>query len=105
MSLVTTLEAMTAAGCTPEQMLAVVRAHVAEKEAQGPRAISPSLRAAVLQRDGYKCSYCGAENVPLYCDHIQPYSRGGATSFDNLTAACKPCNSSKKDRDIGVWRA
>lgn len=47
MSLVTTLEAMTAAGCTPEQMLAVVRAH---ETAEASRSDDRRAKAAERQR-------------------------------------------------------
>lgn len=104
MSLATTISAMVAAGCTPQQLADVVKAHLEAEKARGPRFISPALRRAVLERDGFKCTYCGVEDVPLHCDHIQPYSRGGATSLENLAAACKPCNSSKKDRTPEEWQ-
>lgn len=104
MSLAATISAMVVAGCSPQQLEAVVLAHLEAEKARGPRSLSPALRRAVLERDGFKCSYCGAEDVPLHCDHIQPYSRGGATSLENLAAACKSCNSSKKDRTIVEWR-
>jgi 5-methylcytosine-specific restriction endonuclease McrA len=31
-------------------------------------------------------------------EHIVPSSRGGADSWMNLVAACKPCNRMKRDR-------
>lgn len=103
MSLSVTIDAMVAAGCSAEQLAAVVRAHVAEAAAQGPRVIPAALRSAVLERDNYRCTYCGAVDVPLHCDHVQAYSQGGKTALENLAAACKPCNSSKKDRSLGEW--
>lgn len=30
-------------------------------------------------------------------DHIQPRSKGGATSFENLCLACRTCNEYKSD--------
>lgn len=53
-------------------------------------------RRAVFVRDNFKCQYCGraAENV----DHIIPRSRGGGHTWDNVVAACRPCNSRKEDR-------
>lgn len=53
-------------------------------------------RRAVFVRDEFKCQYCGraAENV----DHIIPRSRGGGHTWDNVVAACRPCNSRKEDR-------
>ena len=47
--------------------------------------------AAVLRSD--PCSYCGEPASDA--DHIDAISRGGAHSWDNLTAACRTCNVSK----------
>jgi 5-methylcytosine-specific restriction endonuclease McrA len=53
-------------------------------------------RRAVFARDGHRCQYCGAsaENI----DHVIPKSRGGLHAWDNVVAACRPCNSRKRDR-------
>jgi 5-methylcytosine-specific restriction endonuclease McrA len=53
-------------------------------------------RRAVFARDGHRCQYCGAsaENI----DHVIPRSRGGPHAWDNVVAACRPCNSHKRDR-------
>jgi hypothetical protein len=53
-----------------------------------------AVRKVVLHRDGFKCWYCG--KVATTVDHLKPKSLGGTESLDNLVAACKPCNSSKK---------
>jgi 5-methylcytosine-specific restriction endonuclease McrA len=45
------------------------------------------------------CSYCGAA-APSHIDHIVPASKGGCGEWGNLTAACKSCNSVKKDRPL-----
>lgn len=44
------------------------------------------------------CSYCGeaADTV----DHIVPLFVGGTGVADNLTAACRSCNSGKRDRSL-----
>ena len=60
-------------------------------------------RRAVFVRDNFECQYCGrpAENV----DHVVPKSRGGAHTWDNVVAACRPCNSRKENRspaDVGL---
>ena len=47
------------------------------------------------------CSYCGSpatEGNDLTIDHIIPLSRGGTNRRDNLTVACRRCNTSKHDR-------
>lgn len=53
-------------------------------------------RQNIFKRDGHKCQYCGATN-DLTLDHVLPRSRGGASSWDNLTTACRHCNSKKGD--------
>jgi hypothetical protein len=44
-----------------------------------------------LRRD--PCAYCGGDAVTL--DHLEPISRGGGSSWDNLTATCNACNAGK----------
>jgi uncharacterized protein YdaU (DUF1376 family) len=61
------------------------------------------FRNEVLERDGAFCAYCGATDVPLELDHIHPRSRGGADSPDNLTPACKRCNTSKGAKTLDEW--
>lgn len=53
-------------------------------------------RRAVFARDDYRCQYCGADAENL--DHVVPRSRGGTHSWDNVVAACRPCNARKEDR-------
>lgn len=64
-----------------------------------------TIRAEVFARDDYTCTYCGAHGVQLECDHVIPVSRGGDSSMDNLTTACRPCNRSKRAKTIGEWKA
>ncbi len=57
-------------------------------------------RRNVFLRDGYRCQYCGV-SLPaneLTADHVIPRSHGGATSWDNVVAACGPCNLRKGGR-------
>lgn len=62
------------------------------------------FRTLVLERDGERCYYCGASDVPLQLDHVMPRSRGGADHPDNLVPACKTCNASKGARTPEEWR-
>lgn len=60
--------------------------------------IPARIRFLVLQRDGFKCIYCGRgreHNVALQVDHVIPVSAGGATDLDNLATACTDCNLGK----------
>ena len=66
------------------------------------RRIHPILRGAVLDRDGWTCSYCGGEATEV--DHVNPRARGGATTPANLVAACRSCNKGKGIRTPGEWR-
>jgi 5-methylcytosine-specific restriction endonuclease McrA len=53
-------------------------------------------RRAVMARDGHRCQYCGAHADSI--DHVVPRSRGGLHEWDNVVAACRPCNVRKRDR-------
>lgn len=61
------------------------------------------LRKAVFARDRHTCTYCGRIATRLQCDHIIPLSRGGPSTLDNLTTACKPCNNAKRARTPEEW--
>lgn len=43
---------------------------------------------------GDRCAYCGS-TAKLTIDHRIPLFRGGSNTLDNLTLACRPCNSRK----------
>jgi 5-methylcytosine-specific restriction endonuclease McrA len=51
-------------------------------------------RLNIFKRDNFQCQYCGSTQ-DLTLDHVMPRSRGGATSWENLSTACKKCNSKK----------
>ncbi len=53
-------------------------------------------RRALFARDDFRCQYCGgfADSI----DHIVPRSRGGLHEWENVAAACRPCNLRKRDR-------
>jgi 5-methylcytosine-specific restriction endonuclease McrA len=57
------------------------------------------LRFSILQRDGFRCRYCGrtcsTPGVVLHVDHVVPLAAGGATKEDNLRTACEECNLGK----------
>jgi len=66
-----------------------------------PRRFSlPLSRRTVLARDHYTCQYCGerVSRANLTLDHVIPRSRGGETGWENVVAACGPCNRRKGDR-------
>jgi 5-methylcytosine-specific restriction endonuclease McrA len=53
-------------------------------------------RRGVFARDDYRCQYCGAHADSI--DHVVPRSRGGLNVWENVAAACRPCNLAKRDR-------
>lgn len=58
------------------------------------------LRFKILERDGFRCVYCGAtgRERKLVMDHIHPVIHGGRSTEENLATACYPCNSAKGGR-------
>ena len=53
-------------------------------------------RRAVFARDGSRCQYCAAPAESI--DHVVPRSKGGEHVWENVVAACRPCNVRKRDR-------
>ncbi|WP_308120462.1 RNA-guided endonuclease IscB [Streptomyces bambusae] len=58
------------------------------------------VREYLLAKFGRACVYCGATNVALNIDHVQPRSRGGGDRVSNLVLACVPCNERKSNRPV-----
>jgi 5-methylcytosine-specific restriction endonuclease McrA len=61
------------------------------------------VREYLLNKWDRKCAYCGAENMPLQVEHIQPKGKGGSNRISNLCLACEPCNIKKGTQDIQVF--
>ena len=51
-------------------------------------------RFNVFLRDRFTCQYCG-DPKDLTFDHVTPRSKGGQTTWENVVAACSPCNLKK----------
>lgn len=65
--------------------------------------ISKVMRFEILQRDNFKCTYCGRgkdDNVKLVLDHKVPYADGGGDTFENLVTACNECNAGKSNKRL-----
>lgn len=54
-------------------------------------------RFNVFLRDRFQCQYCGSKD-DLTFDHVVPRSKGGRTTWENVVAACAPCNLKKANR-------
>jgi 5-methylcytosine-specific restriction endonuclease McrA len=71
-----------------------------------PRRGARWSRRGVLQRDGYRCIYCGVRvgqsqrgrvlnKGDFTVDHLIPRSRGGQNTWGNTACACPVCNHRK----------
>lgn len=60
----------------------------------------PFNRRNLFLRDGFRCQYCGriCRSEELTFDHVVPRSRGGRATWENVVAACVPCNIAKGNR-------
>lgn len=58
----------------------------------------PVTRRGVLRRDNHKCAYCARSANTI--DHVQPKSRGGKDTWENLVACCLKCNNTKSDKTL-----
>lgn len=56
------------------------------------------IREYLLEKWGWRCAYCGKENIPLEIEHIIPKSRGGTDRVLNLALACRECNQAKGNK-------
>lgn len=74
-----------------------------DEAVNGRERVPSGVRFQVLQRDGFRCQYCGrspvdSPSVRLHLDHRKPVARGGTNDPDNLVTACSICNLGKGAR-------
>ncbi len=74
---------------------------------RSPRDPNLRLRFRVLQRDRFTCQSCGSSpanriGVKLHVDHIDPWSKGGETTIENLQTLCDRCNLGKGNLSDGA---
>ena len=82
---------------TALRLPSVIRLHDYRRIPQQTRSLS---RKNILLRDRYTCQYCH-KTLPsgeLTLDHVQPRSRAGDSSWENLVACCITCNNRKGNR-------
>lgn len=73
---------------------------VALREFQSGKKHVPFTRFNLFLRDGFKCQYCQGrfKAEDLTFDHVKPRALGGKTTWENIVAACRPCNALKSNR-------
>ncbi len=69
------------------------------KEFLQPQKRVAFTRFNLFLRDQFTCQYCGGKG-DLTFDHVLPRSRGGITSWENVVAACSPCNLRKGNKTL-----
>ena len=84
-------------------------------------ALSKKQRAALREKFGGRCAYCGAQlGEKWHADHIEPIHRTDwfkdhgfepkgpdypeRDTLENMNPACPPCNLDKHFYSIEVWR-
>jgi 5-methylcytosine-specific restriction endonuclease McrA len=67
------------------------------------RHIEQGVSWNVYRRDGYRCRYCGKDNVPLTVDHLVCWEHGGPSTEANLVACCRKCNKMRGQTKYGDW--
>lgn len=55
------------------------------------------------RRKSVTCFYCGTHSGPFEIDHVEPISRGGYDTPDNIVIACRSCNRAKGPRLLLEW--
>ncbi len=98
--------------CLPEEIPECQKRMQESVEAQNQSSIDEAMeldyyniaenREKVFERDAYKCHYCAKQltRFTATLDHVQPVSRGGDNSFENLVTACLHCNSRRGNRPV-----
>ena len=80
----------------PRVILLIVYDHVPKKEVK-------FTRHNIFERDQNTCQYCGKRftRTDLNLDHVNPRSRGGLSTWENVVTSCIACNRKKAGRTPG----
>ncbi len=63
-----------------------------------------TLRAAILQRDGYQCAAPGCTSSAIVVDHITSPRNGGTDAPSNLRSLCRTHDNRVKELPDGTRR-
>lgn len=80
----------------------IIQARRRAKKRAVPNTLTPEEWQQTLEVFNHACGYCLRTDLPLTIDHVEPISRGGPHTAENVVPACKPCNCSKNNRPIFV---
>lgn len=69
---------------------------------QLPSTLTDMQWLTIKKQFNNRCAYCNRE-LPLEMEHFIPLSKLGEFSVNNIICACKPCNSSKGNKDFFEW--
>lgn len=67
------------------------------------RQVEQGVSWKVYKRDGYRCRYCGSDDVPLTVDHLVCWEQGGPSIVENLVSSCRKCNKTRGNLLYKDW--
>lgn len=67
------------------------------------RLVEQRVNWKVFKRDGYRCRYCGADDVPMTVDHLVLWEEGGPSIEGNLLTSCRKDNKTRGNMQYADW--
>jgi hypothetical protein len=67
------------------------------------RDVDAKVSWAVYRRDGYRCRYCGRNDMPLTVDHLVLWEERGPWAEENLVSACSKDNKARGRTPYADW--